>query len=128
MSCERGTPVQLFVGFLLPNFGQIIRAEIDELLESSAFDFPENHLEADLGCPVARNPAVGKNLATAMPPVGPLGSFWKKERLLRGGWPERLSEAGAQGVKARYRGTSLIRKRHPPGPYSRHMRRALLLS
>jgi len=51
------------------NFGQMTRAEIKERLKSRALDFPENHHEADLGCPVARNPAVGENLATAMPPV-----------------------------------------------------------
>ena len=122
VSYERGSPV----GFLLTNVRRIIRAEIDELLESRAFDSPENHHEADLGCPVANNlagrgttkaedaqgtpiqshisPSIpvyeNKNLATAMPPVGPQ-VFWKKKRMLRGGWSERLSEAEAGGLKAR---------------------------
>ena len=65
--------------FCLTNFGQITNAEIEELLKSRAFDFSENLFRADLGCPVLRNPAVGKTLATAMPPVGPLFLLGRKK-------------------------------------------------
>jgi len=104
VSYERSTPVQLFAGFVSTNFGQIVRADIDEFLKSRAFDFPKNHHEADLGCPVASNlsgrgttraedaqgtptqrhisPSIlvykYKNLTTAMPPVGPLVVFGRK--------------------------------------------------